>query len=112
MIQEKLKKYIQLNKQFAEVRKQQTASKKLLKELEAEIKQYMSENEMESISLDDGEIVMYGKKIPQTFKKESIVETLTEKLKDSNKAEELTESILSNKKFIVEDKIKAVLKKK
>lgn len=112
MIQEKLKKYIELNKQFAEVRKQQTASKKLLKELEAEIKTYMSENDMDSIALDDGEIVMYGKKIPQTFKKESIVETLTEKLKDSNKAEELTESILSNKKFIVEDKIKAVLKKR
>lgn len=112
MIQEKLKKYIELNKEFAQVRKQQAASKKLLKQLEEEIKTYMSENDMDSISLDDGEIVLYGKKIPQTFKKESIAQTLEEKLKDSAKAQELTESILSNKKFIIEDKIKAVLKKR
>ena len=36
---------------------------------------------MDSVSLKEGEIVLYAKKISQTFKKESIVEKLTEKLK-------------------------------
>jgi hypothetical protein len=72
----------------------------------------MTKNDMDSVSLRDGEIVIYPKKISQTFKKESIVEKLTEKLNDSQKAEELTQSILKNKTFIVEDKLKAVIKKK
>ena len=67
---------------------------------------------MDSISLKDGEIVLYSRKISQTFKKETIVERLTEELKDNLKAEQLAQSILENKKFIVEDKIKAVIKKK
>ena len=92
------------------------AQKCLLREesniLEKEIREYMTKNDMDSISLKDGEIVLYARKIPQTFKKEVIMEKLNEKLKDSQKAEELTQSILQNKQFIVEDKIKAVIKKK
>jgi hypothetical protein len=72
----------------------------------------MTANDMDSISLKEGEIVMYSKKISQTFKKDVILEKIKEKLHDSQKAEELTDSILQNKKYIVEDKIKAVIKKK
>lgn len=111
-VDETLQKYIVLNKELQELRKKQKDIKKQVDTYEKSIKEFMKQNEMDSISLKDGEIVLYSKKIPQTFKKESIVEKLTEKLKDSQKAEELTQSILSNKKFTVEDKIKAILKKK
>ena len=47
-----------------------------------------------------------------TINAHEYIEKLNEKLKDSQKAEELTQSILQNKQFIVEDKIKAVIKKK
>jgi hypothetical protein len=67
---------------------------------------------MDSISLKEGEIVLYPKKISQMFKKEVIMEKLTEELKDGKKAEELTQSILQNKRFVIEDKLKAVIKKK
>ena len=111
-IQEKLHKYLDLQKQLGEIRKQQNIIKKSLQNMEADIKEYMTTNDMDSISLKDGEIVLYGKKISQTFKKEVMLEKINEKLKDTQKAEELTESILNNKQFIVENKIKAVIKKK
>lgn len=111
-IQNKLSQYIEYNKQLGNLRSQLKDLKKETQNLENEIKEYMNNNDMDSISLKDGEIVLYTRKISQTFKKETIVEKLTEELNDSSKAEHLAESILGNKKFIVEDKIKAVIKKK
>jgi hypothetical protein len=112
IIQEKLQKYLEIQRQLTESRKQQKLYKNELDTLEKEIKEYMTKNDMDSISLKEGEIVLYSKKISQTFKKEVIIEKLTEQLKDSKRAEELTQSILQNKKFLLEDKIKAIIKKK
>lgn len=104
--------YINLNKQLIQLRKDQKEIKKKADELEKELKTYMQEHSMDSISLKDGEIVLYPKKISKTFKRETIVEKLTEKLKcDETQAEEITNSILTNKVFTIEDKIKAVIKK-
>lgn len=111
-IQKQLSQYIEYNKQSVSLRSQLKDLKKETQKLENEIKEYMTKNDMDSISLKDGEIVLYSRKISQTFKKETIVEKLTEELKDSSKAEQLAQSILENKKFIVEDKVKAVIKKK
>lgn len=111
-ISSKMKKYITINKQVAELRKQMKTLQDENKSLESEIKDYMTQNDLDEIKLDDANIVLFQKKVPQTFKKESIKEKLEEKLKDSRKAEELTDVILKNKSFTVEDKIKAVLKKK
>ena len=108
---EKLNKFMELQKNLQDLRKQQAEIKKLLVSSEKEIKEYMVQNNMDSISLNGGEIILYGKKIPQTFKKQVILDKLCEKLKDAQKAEELTESIINNKQFIVEDKIKVVVKK-
>lgn len=111
-IHEKFRKYLELQKELMKMRKQQRESKKILDSLEKDIKDYMVNNDMDSISLKEGEIVMYAKKISQTFKRESMIARLTEKLNDPNKAEELTQTILDNKNFKLEDKIKAVIKKK
>ena len=111
-IQETFQKYIELQKQLTDMRKQQKIVKKNADTLELEIKEYMTKNEMDSISLKDGEIVLYARKIPQTFKKEVMMEKINERLKDSQKSEEIAQSILQNKQFIVEEKIKAVIKKK
>jgi hypothetical protein len=111
-IHERFADYLSINKQITELRKQVKDLKDKSDSLEKEIKNYMTENDMNSICLKEGEIVLYSKKVNQSFKKESIVEKLTEKLHDAQKAEELTQSILSNKKFILEDKVKAVIKRK
>lgn len=111
-LQEKFTLYLELNRELGQLRKQQRVLKSKVLDIEKDIKEYMTTNEMDSIALKDGEIILYNKKIPQTFKKEAIVEKLTETLKDSQKAEELTESILHNKKFLVEEKIRAVIKNK
>jgi DNA repair ATPase RecN len=111
-IQETFQKYIELQKQLTDMRKQQKIVKKNADTLELEIKEYMTKNDMDSISLKDGEIVLYARKIPQTFKKEVMMEKINERLKDSQKSEEIAQSILQNKQFIVEEKIKAVKSKK
>lgn len=110
-IHEKFQQYLNSNKELASLRKQVMEHKKQADALEKEIKEYMTKNDMDSISLKEGEIVLYSKKISQAFTKESIIEKLTEQLHDSQRAEELTQCILQNKKFVVEDKIKAVIKK-
>ena len=111
-IQEKFKLYIEMNKEIAEFRKKQREQKKLLDKLEQEIHDYMNNNNMDSINLKEGEIILYEKKISQSFKRPAIVEKLTEKLHcDEKKAEELAESILTNKVYTLEKKIKANIKK-
>jgi urocanate hydratase len=111
-IQERFREYLNMNKELAELRQKIKGKKQEVEAMEKEIKEYMVKNNMDSIAMKDGEIVLYSKKISQTFKKETIVEKLTEELNDSQKAEKLTQSILQNKKYILEDKIKAVVKKK
>ena len=111
-IQEKFQKYLEIQKTLTDSRKQQKLWKRELESLEKDIKDYMTKNDMNSVALKEGEIVLYEKKISQMFKKEVITERLAETLKDNKRAEELAQSILQNKKFILEDKLKAVIKKK
>ena len=111
-IQQTFQNYLDVHKYLSKMRKEQKETKSLLDKLEKEIKEYMTDNDMDSIALKDGEIILYAKKVPQTFKKEVIMEKINEHLKDTHESELLTESILQNKKFILQDKIKAVIKKK
>jgi len=111
-IQEKFKLYIALQKEVAEFRKKQAEQKKILQTLEADIQEHMLNEGLDNITLADGEIVIYQRKTNQAMKKPAIVEKIAEKLKCTDeKAEELAESILSNKIFSVENKIKANIKK-
>ena len=109
---ELFKEYIDLSKEIQNLRNQQKEVKNKMNKIELLIKEYMKNNEMDSISLNEAEIVLYDKKISQTFKKETITEKLTEELSDPSKAEELAKSIVQNKKFLIENKIKVVMKKK
>jgi hypothetical protein len=109
---ELFKEYIDLSKEIQNLRNQQKELKNKMTKIELLIKEYMKNNEMDSISLNEAEIVLYDKKISQTFKKETITEKLTEELSDPSKAEELAKSIVQNKKFLIENKIKVVMKKK
>lgn len=111
-IQDKLKLYIELNKEIAAFRKKQADQKKVVQQLENEIHDYMTTNDLDSIPLKDGDIVLYEKKVSQSFKRPAIIDKITEELGcDGSKAEKLAESILTNKVFTVETKVKANIKK-
>lgn len=111
-IEEKLKLYIDLQKEITAFRKKQSEQKKVLQSLEQEIHEYMKTNDLTNLSLKDGEIILYEKKTNQSFKRPAIVEKISEYLKcDEDKAEKLAESILTNKVFTIESKIKANIKK-
>ena len=59
----------------------------------------------------ENSIVLYDKKTNQTFKKSTMTNKLSEILKvDEEKAEKIAESIVSNKVFITESKLKANIK--
>jgi septal ring factor EnvC (AmiA/AmiB activator) len=111
-IQEKFKLYIELQKEIAQFRKKQSEQKKVLQALEKEIHEFMKNNDMTTVSLKEGEIVLYERKVSQSFKRPAMIEKITEELKcDESKAEKLAESILTNKVFTLEPKLKANIKK-
>jgi len=115
-LNEVLNEYLKLHKELSELRKTQSKQKKRFMELEGLIKKYMQDNGTNSLQASGGtEIKLYEKKIPQTFKKENIINKLTEKLNNTNlhgtSVEDLTESILKNNVFVTEEKIKAIVKK-
>lgn len=110
-MQDVITEYFDAVNESKELRTKQKNLKKKIDDIQNKIKKYMIENDINNLSFEQGDIVMYEKKIPQTFKKENIIETLTEELKDNEKATEITHTILSNKKFLIENSVKAVVKK-
>lgn len=111
-MQDVITEYFDAVNESKELKTKQKNLKKKIDDIQNKIKKYMIENDINNLSFEQGDIVMYEKKIPQTFKKENIIETLTEELKDNEKATEITHTILSNKKFLIENSVKAVVKKK
>lgn len=111
-LNQKFELYIKLNKDISEFRKKQKEQKKILQALEEDIQQHMVDNNLTKIPLNDGDIVLYEKKTNQTFKKSTMTNKLSEILKvDESKAEKIAESIVSNKIFTTESKLKANIKK-
>jgi hypothetical protein len=110
-IAEKFTTYFAISKELAALRKQQTALKKQSDILEREIKEHMTANDLDSLSFKEGQIILYDRKNLQTFKKESMVECLKEELGDPNRAEQLADTIISNKVYKMEKRIKVNLKK-
>jgi predicted metal-dependent RNase len=110
-MQDVITEYFDAVNESKELRVKQKNLRKKIDDIQNKIKKYMIENDISNLSFEQGDIVMYEKKIPQTFKKENIIETLTEELKDNEKATEITHTILSNKKFLIENSVKAVVKK-
>lgn len=111
-LQSLFNQYIDLSKELDSLKNLQKDVKNKISKIESSIKEYMTKNDMESLKINDAEIVLYNKKISQTFKKETIAEKLKEELQDESKAEDLAKSIVQNKKFLIENSIKVVLKKK
>lgn len=111
-IQEDFENFLKINKEIYDTNKIIKEKKKLSKQLEEKIYNYMIENSMDSISLNSGQIILYEKKIPQTFKKPSIIDKLTENLEcTEEQADKIAESILTNKVYITAPKIKCNIKK-
>lgn len=111
-MQDVITEYFDAVNESKELRSKQKILKKKIDDIQNKIKKHMIENDINNLSFEQGDIVLYEKKIPQTFKKEHIIETLTEELKDNEKATEITLTILSNKRFLVENSVKAIVKKK
>lgn len=108
--QEVLDDYIENNKQLSELRKQQQDLKKKNLVLETKVKEYMLENKMDSLSFAGGDIVIYERKVSETFKKPSLIENLKPHLSSEAKAEAAAESILNNKVFSTKSSIKVKTK--
>lgn len=106
-IKEKVEEFLQNSKEIATLRKQITLFTKQNKQLEAEIKGYLLENDMDSISLASGEVFIYDKKINDTFKSENMIQNVKTELDcDESKAEKIVKSITDNKSYTIQKSLK------
>jgi len=110
-ITEKFKKYLEITKEIADIKKSINEKKKITEKLGEEIYKHMVDNEIDSINIAEGEIVLYQRKVPQKFKKENIIETINETIKNPEISEKLTDKIMNNKVCSIESKIRAIVKK-
>lgn len=106
-MKEEIKELIEKTEQVKDYRKIISKINKEIKGLNEKIKTWMEENNKDSVSYNGNEIKLVEKHISQSFKKEVITEKLMEELNaPSEKCEELAESIVNNKKFIVKKVLK------
>jgi len=101
-----LSSYLDLQNQLKELRKTQQDIKKQCANIEQELLSYMTENNVDKLTFKNNEIVLYDKKVNMTFKKENLVETLSQQLKDTEQAEKLVDTIVSNKVFDTHKSVK------
>lgn len=98
--------YLNLQNQLKELRKQQLEIKKQCANIEQELLTYMTDNNVDKLSYNQNEIILYDKKVNMTFKKENLVDTISQELKDAAKAETIVEKIVSNKVFDTHKSVK------
>jgi hypothetical protein len=104
---EKISMYFSLCKEHSLIQKQQSEKKKVIKQLENDIKDYMRDKQLESLQLENGSIQICDKKINQAFKLQTIKDKLVEKLKcKEDEISDLAESLVSNKVFKTEKTLK------
>ncbi len=108
-MEQKINEYVQVAKELKDLKKIISKKSKNLKLLEKDIFNHMKENEIDTISYNDAQIILYNKKISQQFKKEHLLETMGMKLQNEDQAEELVDFLLQNKKFTTEPKIRVKL---
>lgn len=106
-MKEEIKELVEKTEQIKDYRKIISKINKEVRALNEKIKEWMETNNKDSISYDGNEIKLVEKHISQSFKKDVISEKLMEELNaPSEKCQELAESIVNNKKFIVKKIIK------
>lgn len=106
-INDKVDEFLDNTKEISTLRKQITIFSKKNKELENEIKSYLINNNLDSISLANGEVFIYDKKINDTFKSENMINNIKTELScDDNKAEKIVKSITENKSYSIQKGLK------
>jgi len=106
-----IEKCLELEMSLKDIKSRQKEIKTQIDNYKIEIKEYLIDNEIDKLALSNGEIKLVDRKISQTFKKETIANVLQERLKQTKDPEELADSIIENKKYIIEKTVKINLKK-
>ena len=106
-MKEEVQTLIEKTEQLKDYKKITSKLNKEIKELNSKIKEWMENNDKKAITYNGMEIKLVEKHVNQTFRKEVIAEKLVEELNaTTEKCEELAESIVNNKKFIVKKVLK------
>lgn len=103
---ENVKKYADAAKAVSDLKKRAKELKAEMANLETSIKQFMVENEVDAISVKNIQISLGTQKISKTFKRDSMVKRLKEKVGDTSTAEELTDWVINNRIFDEKPKLK------
>jgi regulator of replication initiation timing len=103
---ENVRKYADAAKAVSDLKKRAKELKAEMANLETSIKQFMVENEVDAISVKNIQISLGTQKISKTFKRDSMVKRLKEKVGDTSTAEELTDWVMNNRIFDEKPKLK------
>jgi len=104
-IKDKVKTLIYIQKEIKELSAEVKEKRTRVKDLEVEIQEYMEKENLDKISVDAGEITLYDRKSSQKFKKESIKGKL-QGVVEPCKIDSVVDSIIDNKDFVLEQKLK------
>jgi hypothetical protein len=106
-MKEEVKELIEKTEQIKDYKKIISKINKDIKTLNGKIKEWMENNDKETITYQGMEIRLVDKHISQSFKKEVIQEKLMEELNvPSEQCEQIADRIINNKKFIVKKVLK------
>lgn len=107
-MENKTEEYFKLYEVYAEKKSDLSEISNKLKAMEMDIKEWMEKEKTTFVKYGNNEIYLVEKKIPQTFKKESIKESLSKNLKGATESqcEELATSIIKNKCYNIKKTLK------
>jgi hypothetical protein len=117
-IKEVYDNYYRLKHEMKTLKEQERKVSKDIQEEEIKIKEHMTVNQIDCVSMTNYQIILYEKKINQTYKKQTIKSVILEsmdtikQLTDNDRISELlTENIMNNKVFITKPEIKIKINK-
>ena len=101
-----VQKYISNDDEICNINKTLKELKSKKKEMEDEIINFMSHNNIDVVDTQDGKLKMTKTKTYTSINKTHLMTKLADKLKDEKKAEEIAQHIIENRAFNEVSKIK------
>lgn len=103
---QKIKEWIDLDNEILEYQNKLKKKKTDKKNITQLLIETMKKNDIDCVDIKDGSLLYKKKKQKESINKKLLLQTLTEYYKNQNKAEEISEFILNNRKEKVLETIK------
>lgn len=111
-MESKVELYVKLSRDMQKVRKFSSELRKQIKEIEATLQEHMIKSGIDTLHTELAEVRLIPRKRVSALTKDTVAESLCEKIADPEKSIVLAEHIISSRKVSVEQRIKPVITSK